>query len=49
MSIECRNVNYVYQAGTPMETHVLTDVNLTIGKEANSSGSSGIRGPENPR
>ena len=30
MSIECRNVNYIYGAGTPMETHVLKDVNLTI-------------------
>ena len=32
MSIECKNVNYIYNPGTPMETHVLTDVNLTIGR-----------------
>ena len=32
MQIECRNVNFIYQRGTPMEVHVLTDVNLTIGE-----------------
>ncbi len=30
MSIECRNVNYLYNPGTAMETHVLKDITLTI-------------------
>lgn len=30
MSIECRNLNYVYNAGLPTEVHVLKDINLTF-------------------
>ena len=32
MPIEMKQVNFLYQTGTPMEVHVLTDVNLKIEK-----------------
>ncbi|MBR1814964.1 MAG: energy-coupling factor transporter ATPase [Lachnospiraceae bacterium] len=30
MSLELKNLNYIYNEGTPMESHALKDINLTI-------------------